>query len=132
MKKLSEKASLKEKRRYWNHCLSVYEKSGLTQKQFAQENGLKARQLSAWKNRLISVKKVSEKTKTEDKTKVIEPPESNFIELKLSEPKELSESVEHNKIIFLHASGFKIEWELGRNKASVKEALQLIWEVTRC
>lgn len=132
MKKLSEKASLKEKRRYWNHWLRAYEESGLTQKQFAHENGLKARQLSAWKNRLRSVKKVSEKAKGENKTQVSESPETNFIELKLSEAQELSESVASDKIVFLHASGFKIEWELGRNKASVKEALQLIWEATRC
>ena len=53
MEKRSRDAELAEKRRYWEKQIQRWQESGLSQKQYCQQNNLTQHQLTYWKKRFV-------------------------------------------------------------------------------
>lgn len=134
----SQETPIESRRIYWRKLLKSFERSGLTQKQFAEQHGVKPNTFSKWKRNFEKTEKKFSKekrtNKVKEKVKLAEPIDFLPVELtdKIKSTEIVGEKILSDKILFRHESGFTLELAEGSNKALFKSGLLMLMELSRC
>jgi len=129
-----------ERRTYWMGVVKAYEKSGLSQREFAKLRGEKAHLISQWRSRFLKEgilvegelsKPLNGKNKSEEGLNFLSVELKDERAVKAAEPFEGSSDIE-KVLVLIHKNGFKVEYVEHNNKGLMRKVLNLLLEVTGC